>query len=136
MKAAFDKIDRKKLEEMSKKTGMRDRLKRRIMETYREMKNKVRAGNKTSKEFWTKSGVRIPKSNFIQCIRFGKKNEERTDRRDSKVIRKEKIWTISYVVLLADSEQELKAMIGRFKRYLEKKGLKHRKIKSNDVRKR
>lgn len=42
------------------------------------------------------------------------------------VIGREKVWSISYaddIVLLAKSEQELKGMLKRFKKYLEKKGL-------------
>lgn len=42
------------------------------------------------------------------------------------VIGKEKFWTISYaddVILLARRESELKEMIKRFKKFLEKKGL-------------
>lgn len=42
------------------------------------------------------------------------------------VIGKEKFWTISYaddVVIIAKTEAELKEMIKRFKKYLEKKNL-------------
>lgn len=52
--------------------------------------------------------------------------EMRKEQTGGIVIGKEKILSISYaddVVLLADREQDLKAMIGRFKKYLERKGL-------------
>jgi len=55
---AFDRIDRIKLAEMLRKTGMREQLKRKIMETYEEMKNIIKVKNRKLEEFWTKSGVR------------------------------------------------------------------------------
>lgn len=42
------------------------------------------------------------------------------------MIGKEKIWTISYaddIVLIAKSEQELKEMLKRFKKFIDRKGL-------------
>jgi len=39
---AFDRIDRVKLAEMLGKTGMREQLKRKIMETYEETKNIIK----------------------------------------------------------------------------------------------
>jgi len=58
LKAAFDKVDRIKLGKILKKAGVNEQLGRRIMETYRETKNKVKVGRGKSEEFWTKSGVR------------------------------------------------------------------------------
>lgn len=58
LKAAFDKVDRAKLGEMLREARIGEKLRRRIMETYKETKNIVRVGNRKSKEFWTKSGVR------------------------------------------------------------------------------
>lgn len=56
-KAAFDRVDRAKLEEMLREARIGKRLRRRIMETYvyKETKNIVKIGNRKSKEFWTKS---------------------------------------------------------------------------------
>jgi len=39
MKAAFDKVDRRKLNEIMKRIGIEDNLKIRIMETYKETRN-------------------------------------------------------------------------------------------------
>ncbi|KAM0724673.1 LINE-1 reverse transcriptase-like protein [Formica fusca] len=58
LKAAFDKVDRMKMGEMMKKAGIGEHLRRRIMETYKETKNKVKVGNRRTEEFWTESGVR------------------------------------------------------------------------------
>jgi len=55
---AFDRIDGVKLAEMLRKTGMREQLKRKIMETYEETKNIIKVKNRKLEEFWTKSGVR------------------------------------------------------------------------------
>lgn len=54
-----DKMDTGKLEETLKRTGIREQLRRRIMETYKETKNKVKVRNKRSAaKFWTRKGLR------------------------------------------------------------------------------
>jgi len=58
LKAAFDRVDRAKLGEMLREAKIGKRLRRRIMETYKETNNVVKVGNRKSKEFWTKCGVR------------------------------------------------------------------------------
>jgi len=46
------------LKKRMKKIGISNRLKERIMETYKEMRNMIKMGEKSSGEFWTKKGVR------------------------------------------------------------------------------
>jgi len=58
LKATFDKVNRRKLNETMKKIGIEDNLRRRIMETYKETKNVVKIRNKKTGEFWTKKGLR------------------------------------------------------------------------------
>lgn len=58
MKTAFNRVDRNKLREMLRKIGIEERLRSRIMETYKETKNKVKVDNKESAEFWTRKGLR------------------------------------------------------------------------------
>jgi len=58
MKAAFDKVDRRKLNEMMKRIGIEDNLRVRIMETYKETRNLVKMRDKKLSEFWTERGVR------------------------------------------------------------------------------
>jgi len=48
LKAAFDKVDRRKMGEMLRKAEVRERLRNRIMETYEETKSIVRVGNRKS----------------------------------------------------------------------------------------
>lgn len=86
LKAAFDKIDRTKLGEMLKRANINERLRKRIMETYRETMNVIKVGNKKSGIFWTKKRSKTGLSNepcAVQYIPdgFGVGNEERTDRR-------------------------------------------------------
>jgi len=52
------------------------------------------------------------------------------------VMGKEKIWSISYtddIMLLAKSEQELKGMMKRFRKYTERKGLILSSKKSKEI---
>ena len=129
LKAAFDRVDRVKLGEALKKTGMKEQLRERIMETYRETKNIVKIGNRKSEEFWTKSGVRqgCPMSPMLFNVYLMDLEEEmRKEQTGGVVVGKEKLWSISYaddIVLLAKSEQELKGMMKRFRKYTERKGL-------------
>ncbi|KAL6421364.1 hypothetical protein ACFW04_014701 [Cataglyphis niger] len=57
LRAAFDKIDRKKLNERMEKIGVENHL-RRIMETYKETINIVKVGNRKTEAFWMEKGVR------------------------------------------------------------------------------
>jgi len=54
LKMAFDRIDSVKLREMLMKAGMREQLRRRITETYKETKNVIRVKNKKSEDFGQK----------------------------------------------------------------------------------
>lgn len=109
-----------------KNTGMDEQLRRRVMETYRENRNKVKAGERTTKEFWIERGFRqgCPMSPKLFNIYVMDLEEEMRKEQTGVTIGKEKFWTITYaddMVLLALSEGELKGMIKRFKRYLERK---------------
>lgn len=58
LKAAFDRVDRKVLRKRMREIGVSNRLKERIMETYRETRNVVKVGGKCTEEFWMKKEVR------------------------------------------------------------------------------
>lgn len=58
LKIAFDKVDRLKLGEMLEKAGIYNQLRKRIMETYKEIRNSIKTEDKSLGEFWTKAGVR------------------------------------------------------------------------------
>lgn len=130
LKAAFDKVDRRKMKEMLQKAEVGERLRNRIMETYEETRSIVRVGNRKSEEFWTSSGVRqgCPLSPLLFNIYIMDLEEEmRKEQTGGVVVGREKFWTITYaddIVLIAKSEEEMKGMIKRFKRYLERKCLK------------
>ena len=129
LKAAFDRVNRKELGEMMKKAGIKERLRRRIMETYKETKNVIRIGDQKTKEFWTKRGVRqgCPMSpTLFNIYMMDLEKEMKKEQTGGVMVEKEKIWTITYaddIVLIAKEEQNLKGMIRRFKRYIERKGL-------------
>lgn len=129
LKAAFDKVDRRKLGEILKRIKIGERLRKRIMETYKETKNTVKAGKRKSEEFWTSTGVRqgCPMSpTLFNIYIMDLEAEMRKEQTGGIVVGKEKFWTITYaddIVLVAQNEQDLKGMIKRFKKYLEKKDL-------------
>ena len=129
LKAAFDRVNRKELGEMMKKAGIKERLRRRIMETYKETKNVIRIGDQKTEEFWTKRGVRqgCPMSpTLFNIYMMDLEKEMKKEQTGGVMVGKEKIWTITYaddIVLIAKEEQDLKGMIRRFKRYIERKGL-------------
>jgi len=58
LKTAFDKIDRRELNEIIKRRGIEEQLRRRVMETYRETINTVKIGDRETEKFWTERGVR------------------------------------------------------------------------------
>lgn len=43
---------------MLRKVGIEEKLRKRIIETYKETKNMVRIGERKSEEFWTRKGLR------------------------------------------------------------------------------
>lgn len=129
LKAAFDKIDRTKLGEMLKRANINERLRKRIMETYKETMNVIKVDNRKSGVFWTKKGVKqdCPMSPVLFNIYLmDLETEMRKEQTGGVVIGREKFWTVAYaddIVLVAKSEQEMKGMLKRFKKYLERKGL-------------
>lgn len=97
------------------------------METYKETKNKVKVGNEKSEEFWTRTGVRqgCPMSpTLFNVYMMDLEAEIRKEQFGRVVVRKEKVWSITYaddIVLLAKSEQELKNIMRRSRKYIKKK---------------
>jgi predicted GNAT family acetyltransferase len=58
LKAAFDKVKRKKIWDRLRKKGVEEKLVRRIEEIYKETKVKICIGNEIIDEFETEEGVR------------------------------------------------------------------------------
>lgn len=121
-------MDRVKLGEMLRKIGIEEWLRREIMETYKKTKNKVKIRNRKMEELWTRNGFRqgCPMSPRLFNVYIGDLEAEmRKEQTGGVVVRKKKFWSITYaddIVLLAKSEQELKSMMKRLKKY-ERKGL-------------
>lgn len=119
LKAAFDNVDRVKLRRMMRKIGIRGkgRLRKKIMEMYKQTKNIVRVGERKSEEFWAKKGVKQGNPmnpTLINVYMRDMEEEMKKERTGGIVIGKEKIWTIPFaddVVLLAKREENLKAMM-------------------------
>lgn len=57
LKAAFDKVDRRKLRKMMRRKRVTDQLTERIMETYKETRCSIKIGNRTSEELWMENGI-------------------------------------------------------------------------------
>jgi len=77
------------------------------------------------KKKWSQKGCHMSLTLFNIYL-MNVETEMRKKQAGGIVVRKEKIWSISYaddIVLLAKSEQELKGMIKRFRKYVERKRL-------------
>lgn len=130
LKAAFDKIDRKVLAERMRRMEVSVRLRKRIMEIYEETKNRVRVGEKKTDIFWTKIGVRqgCPMSPTLFNIYIADLEEDLgKGEKGGIVIGKEMFRSLTYaddIVLVAKSEKELKEMLKRLEKFLNRKKLK------------
>lgn len=124
LKAAFDRVNRKKLGEIMRRMGVNEKLTRRIEEIYEETKNIVRIRKHNTKEFWTVRGVRqgCPLSPTLFNIYVaGLEEEIREGQVGGIVVGERKVWSLSYaddIILVADREEELKEMMKRFKTFL------------------
>lgn len=131
LKEAFDKVDRGKLNESMKRTGVEDKLRRRIMETYRKTRNIVRIGDKKTKEVWTEKGVKqgCPLSPTLFNIYVTDLEDKmKKEQLGGIAVAREKFWTITYAddivfILLIKNEEDLKEMLKRFRKFMERKGL-------------
>ncbi|XP_024874051.1 trichohyalin-like [Temnothorax curvispinosus] len=110
LSATFDKVDREELNKIMERTGISQKIRKRIGEIYQETRNVVRVNGHTTSRFWTTKGVRqgCPLSPTLFML-YTADLEERMRKDD--------------IVLLARSPEELKEMISRFRKYLEKKKL-------------
>jgi len=129
LKAAFDTVDREEVVKAMRERGVREGLVVRVEEMLRETKSRVRVGKRIGEEFWTARGVRqgCPLSPTLFNILIADLEEEMTKGGWGGVrLGEGKIYTLSYaddVVLMAEEEQDMRAMLSRLERYLEKKGL-------------
>lgn len=134
LKAAFDMLNRRLLIEtlIKKSKG----LIKRICDIYKETKNSVKVEGKFTKEFWTKRDVRqgYPLSATLFALYISDIEKYMAAGQEGGiVIGNRKIWTLAYtddLVLLAETEKELKNMMKRLEKYVKKKKLELNEDKS------
>lgn len=139
--AAFDSVNREKIIKAMRKRGVRKRLVERVEEIVRKTKNRVKVKERTGTEFWTGKGVR--QGCLLSPTLFNillADLEEEMERRcwGGIMIRGEKIYSLAYaddIVLLAEEEQDMRAMLSKLERYLEEKELSLNEDKDNEVQK-
>lgn len=130
LKAAFNRVDRRMLKERMEKIGVSETLRKSKMETYKETKNTIKLGERSTEEFWTRKGVRqgCPMSPTLFNIYIADLEEEmRKEQTGEIMVGRRKIWVLTYaddIVLMAKREGELKEMLKRFEKFLEKRRLK------------
>ena len=128
LKGAFDKIDRKVLWEMMRRRGISDVLIERVKEIYEETRCVVRIGGEVSKEFWVKKGVRqgCPLSPTLFNVYIADLEEELRKGIGGVRVGGDKVWSLEYaddIVVVAEEEVGLRAMIRGLQRYLKEKKL-------------
>ncbi|XP_068994227.1 trichohyalin-like [Neodiprion pinetum] len=130
LKAAFDSVNRKVLWETMERRGVREGLRVRIEEIYKETKSRVRSGGKLGEAFWTARGVRqgYPLSPHVSNLLLADLEEEmgRGRRVGGVELAGGRVCTLAYeddIVLLAESEEEMEVMIRKLERYMDRKRL-------------
>jgi len=128
-KAAFDSVDRRVLLEAMRERGIKRGLINRVEEILRETKSRVRIGGEMGENFWTGRGLRqgCPLSPILLNILIADLEEEMRKVKWGGVrLGKERIYSLAYaddVVLVAEEEDEMRSMMERLERYIERKRL-------------
>ncbi|XP_067208444.1 golgin subfamily A member 6-like protein 25 [Linepithema humile] len=141
LKAAFDSVDRGVLVGAMRERGVREGLVGRVEEVLKETKSKVRVGGKVGENFWTARGVRqgCPLSPLLFNIMLADIEEEMGKvKRGGVKLRGNRIYSLAYaddMVLVAEEEEEMRGMMERLEKYLERKKIriKHRKNEDNEI---
>lgn len=128
-RAAFDTVDRELLWRTLKKQKISNQLIERLKEIYEETVNKVRVGEKETTEFWTSKGLRqgCPLSPSLFTLLIADVEDTlRKGQAGGVVVGRKKIWTLAFaddLALLARNRAEMKEIIMRFERYVDRKKL-------------
>nr|XP_046472570.1 uncharacterized protein LOC124214348 [Neodiprion pinetum] len=130
LKAAFDSVDRKVMWETMERRGVREGLRVRVEEIYKEIKSRVRSGRKVGAAFWTERGVKqgYPLSPHLFNLLLADLEEEMGRGRGVGGVELTggRVWTLAYaddIVLLAERKEEMKVMIRKLERYMDRKRL-------------
>src|SRR5436190_19152882 len=120
--------------------GVREGLIKRCEDVIRETRNRVRVGEEVGMQFWTGKGVRqgCPLSPGLFNLLLADLEEEmRRGGWGGVRLGEEKVYTLAYaddVALIAENEEDMKCMMRRMERYVEKKGLEVNAAKSKIMR--
>ena len=120
LEKAFDRVPRKVVEWALRKEGVNEWMIKAVMSTYYEAKTAVKVGSGVSEEFEVKVGVH--QGSVLSPLLFITVMQAVT-----KKAAKGLPWELLYaddLVLIADSEEELKRKLTTWKDEMEKKGLK------------
>ncbi|XP_071577283.1 uncharacterized protein [Temnothorax nylanderi] len=114
LKAAFDSVDKGLLVEAMRKRGVREGLVKRCKELLEETVYRVRVEEKLGEKFWT--------GRLLADI----DDELRREGWGGNRLRGRKLYTLTYaadIAMLAESEEDMKGMVGKLEEYLDRRGL-------------
>ena len=140
LEAAFDRVEREKLEEAMRERGVNGWLRERIMEAYAETKCCVRVGESVSESFWTERGVRqgCPLSPLVFNVCMADLEERlREEGWGGVKMGGEKVYELAYaddIVLMAEDVVGMKMMMRVLERYMDEKMLRVNVDKSKVMR--
>jgi len=140
LKAAFDSVDREVLGRVLRESGVREGLVERCEDLLRETKNRVRVGGEVGETFWTSRGVRqgCPLSpGLFNILLADLESYMRRGRWGGVKLLGERIFTLAYaddLVLLAEEEEGMRAMMARLEGYIKGKGLEVNREKTKIMR--
>jgi len=138
LKAASDSVDREVLGKAMRERGVGEGLVKRCEDVLRETRNRVRVGEGLSEVFWTGKGVRqgcplspglfnLLTADLVEYMRKGGWGGVK--------LKGERVYTLAYdIVLLAEEEDGVRAMMSRMERYIKGKRLEVNVKKSKVMR--
>ena len=124
LKAAFDEVDRDEIDKVMKKKGVRQSLRLRIAEIFRETKSSARVLDQVGQSFWLARGVRqgCPLSALLFFILISDIEEEMRKKGWAGLsVGKDKIHTLAYaddIVSVAKDEEGMAGLITGLEKYL------------------
>jgi len=129
LKAAFDKVDRKKLWKRLKEAEINEGLIRRIEDLYRETTCRIKIGEKITNKFWTERGLRqgCPLRPLLFILFIADIEKYLKARREGgTVIGKKKIYILAYaddLGAIAETEEEMKSILKSLEKYFDRREL-------------